>query len=210
MRPIKYSLRGKRTEVLVELAQAGLKEALDMIIERYYPMVVKISSKYFAPWAEFDDIVQSGLVGLMKAVYYYMPGKSKFSTFAWRSIDSEIKSFLTYLNRRKNQILSDSISIDSLSGSDEDEDVGYAFGGESGEISRSAIIWYIMESVMDKLSDLEKEIFSMWYNGYSYSEISENLDINQKKVDNTVQKVKRLLKKEFGELSDVVLEELRR
>ncbi len=210
MRPIKYGLRGKRTEVLVELAQAGLKEALDLIIERYYPMVVKIASNYFAPWAEFEDIVQSGLVGLMKAVYYYSPGKSKFSTFAWRSIDSEIKSFLTYLNRKKNQVLSDAVSIDSLSESEDDEEIGYAFGGDSADVSRSAIVWYIMDSVMEDLSDLEKEIFSMWQNGYSYSEISENLSVSTKKVDNTVQKVKRMLKKKFGEMGELVMEELRR
>jgi RNA polymerase sporulation-specific sigma factor len=209
VRPIKYGLRGKRAEVLVELAQAGLREALDLIIERYYPMVVKIASNYFAPWAEFDDIVQSGLVGLMKAVYYYAPGKSKFSTFAWRSIDSEIKSFLTYLNRKKNQILSDALSIDSFSDTDEDEEIGYAFGDQTENTSKSALIWYIMESAMEELTELEKEIFSMWYNGYSYSEISENLDVNQKKVDNTVQKIKKLLKRKFGELGDMVLEELR-
>ena len=208
MRPIKYGLRGKRTEVLVELAQAGLKEALEIIIERYYPMVVKIASNYFATWAEFEDIVQSGLVGLMKAVYYYSPGKSKFSTFAWRSIDSEIKSFLTYLNRKKNQLLSDAISMDSFSDEDEDEEIGYAFGEDEG-ISKKAIIWYIMDSVMEELSELEKEIFSMWYNGYSYSEISENLDVNQKKVDNTIQKIKRLLKRKLGNVGDMVLEELR-
>ncbi|HCF37727.1 MAG TPA: RNA polymerase subunit sigma-70, partial [Thermosipho africanus] len=61
---IKYNLRGKRIEKLVELAQSGLKEALELIIEKYYPMVIRISSKYYAPWAEFEDIVQNGLIGL--------------------------------------------------------------------------------------------------------------------------------------------------
>ena len=195
---IKHRLRGKRTDVLVELAQSGLEDALELIIERYYPMVVKIASNYFAPWAEHSDIVQSGLVGLMKAVYYYNPGKSKFSTFAWRSIDSEIKSFLTYLNRKKNKILSDAFSVDSVYTTDEDEEMGYAMEDESVNVSRSALIWYIMDSVSTKLSELEKEIFSMWLEGYSYAEISENLDVNKKKVDNTVQKVKKLLRSELG------------
>ncbi len=207
MNVIKYRLRGRRTESLIEMAQAGLKEALDIIVERYYPMVVKISSNYYAPWAENSDIVQSGLVGLIKAVYYYNPGKSKFSTFAWRSIDSEIKSFLTYLNRKKNQILSDAMSVDGLSTSGEDEEAGYAFGTEEG-VSRSALIWYIMENVIEELKDVEKEIFSMWLNGYSYSDISENLDVTNKKVDNTIQKVKRILRKKLGNASDVVLREL--
>ncbi len=209
MNLLKYRLRGRRTEVLVEMAQAGLKEAVDIIIERFYPMVVKISSNYYAPWAEDEDIIQSGLVGLLKAIYYYNPGKSKFSTFAWRSIDSEIKSFLTYLNRKKNQVLSDALSIDGLNVENEDEESAYSFGADGENVSRYAVSSYIMESVKDKLKDIEKEIFSMWINGYSYSEISENLNINQKKVDNTVQKVKRLLKSVLGNLSEHVLEILK-
>ncbi len=206
---IKHRLRGKRIEVLVEMAQAGLKEALDIIVEKYYPMVVKISSNYFAPWAESSDIIQNGLVGLLKAVFYYKPGKSKFSTFAWRSIDSEIKSFLTYLNRKKNQVLSDAVSVDALTTTEEDEEIGYSFEDGGRDVSRSALIWYIMESVMNDLSQLEKEIFSMWQNGYSYSEISENLNVNQKKVDNTIQKVKKHLKLKVGELGEAVLDQLR-
>ncbi len=196
---IKHRLRGKRTDVLVELAQSGLSDAMEMIIERYYPMVVKIASNYYAPWAEHSDIIQSGLVGLMKAVYYYNPGKSKFSTFAWRSIDSEIKSFLTYLNRKKNKILSDAVSVDAISIGEEDEEMSYSLPDESFNVSRSAVVWYIMDSVSEELSDLEKEIFSMWFEGYSYADISENLSVNKKKVDNTIQKVKRILKSKFGD-----------
>ncbi len=196
---IKHRLRGKRTDVLVELAQSGLSDAMEMIIERYYPMVVKIASNYYAPWAEHSDIIQSGLVGLMKAVYYYNPGKSKFSTFAWRSIDSEIKSFLTYLNRKKNKILSDAVSVDAISIGEEDEEMSYSLPDESSNVSRSAVVWYIMDSVSEELSDLEKEIFSMWFEGYSYADISENLSVNKKKVDNTIQKVKRILKSKFGD-----------
>ncbi|MGB9614833.1 MAG: RNA polymerase subunit sigma-70, partial [Fervidobacterium sp.] len=41
---IKYVLRSKPTEKLVELAQSGLNEAVDLLIEKYYPMVVRIAS----------------------------------------------------------------------------------------------------------------------------------------------------------------------
>ena len=47
---------------------------------------------------------------------------------------------------------------------------------------------------MKFLNDEEKEIFSMWLNGYSYKDIGENVGVSSKKVDNTVQKVKRILK----------------
>ncbi|OQX57052.1 MAG: hypothetical protein B5M49_04645, partial [Thermotoga sp. 4484_232] len=60
--------------------------------------------------------------------------------------------------------------------------------------SRKAIVEYLIEEVMKFLSEEEKEIFSMWLNGYSYRDISENVGVSPKKVDNTVQKVRRILK----------------
>jgi len=190
---IKYRLRGKSVEQLVDLAQSGLKDALEMIIEKYYPMVLKISSKYYAPWAEKDDIVQNGLVGLIKAVFYYNKEKSGFTSFAWRSIEAEIQSFLTYLNRKKNKILSEAMSVDAFAEDGEGES-SYFLSDYELTTSRKAIVEYLIEEVMKFLNEEEKEIFSMWLNGYSYKDISENVGVSPKKVDNTVQKVKRILK----------------
>ncbi|WP_052465283.1 sigma-70 family RNA polymerase sigma factor [Thermotoga profunda] len=194
---IKYRLRTKKVEELVNLAQAGLKEALDLLVEKYYPMVMKISSKYYAPWADFQDLVQNGLVGLIKAVYYYQPDKSGFSSFAWRSIESELKSFLTFLNRKKNRMLTDAVSVDLLT-SEDSEETGYSFQDISFSTARQAIASIIMEKIYELLSDLEVQIIQMWIDGVSYEQIEQELGVNFKKVDNTVQKLKRLLKEKIN------------
>lgn len=193
---IKYRLRTKKIEELVNLAQAGLKEALDLLVEKYYPMVMKISSKYYAPWADFQDLVQNGLVGLIKAVYYYQPDKSGFSSFAWRSIESELKSFLTFLNRKKNRMLTDAVSVDLLT-SEDSEETGYSFQDVSFSTARQAIASVIMEKIYEFLSDLEIQIIQMWIDGVSYEQIEQELGVNFKKVDNTVQKLKRVLKEKI-------------
>lgn len=193
---IKYRLRTKKVEELVNLAQAGLKEALDLLVEKYYPMVMKISSKYYAPWAEFQDLVQNGLVGLIKAVYYYQPDKSGFSSFAWRSIESELKSFVTFLNRKKNKMLTNAVSVDLLTSEDSDE-TGYSFQDISFSTARQAIASIIMERINEYLSELEIQIIQMWMDGTSYEQIEQELSVNFKKVDNTVQKLKRVLKEKI-------------
>ncbi len=43
------------------------------------------------------------------------------------------------------------------------------------------------------LSQFEKQVLLLKIFGYSYSEMSKILDCSSKKVDNTLQKVKRLL-----------------
>ncbi|QTA37500.1 sigma-70 family RNA polymerase sigma factor [Thermosipho ferrireducens] len=188
---IKYNLRGKRTEKLIELAQSGLKEALDLIIERYYPMVLKISSNYYAPWAEFEDIVQNGLIGLIKAVFYFDFEKSSFNSFAWRSIESEVQTFITYLNRKKNKILSDSASIDNFQ-EDSSEQSEYLLPDTNVNVVHTAFLEIVKETIINHLKDIEIDIFEMWLLGYSYKEIEKELGVNFKKIDNTIQKIKRV------------------
>jgi RNA polymerase sporulation-specific sigma factor len=188
---LKYRLRGKRVEELVEYAQAGFKEAIDLIIEKYYPMVVKISSRYFASWAEQEDVIQNGLVGLIKAIFYYDSSKSSFTSFAWRSVESEIKSFLTYMNRKKNRMLSDAVKVESME--KEEDDSPFEMPDASRDIAQSALSDIILEKVLENLNELERKIFLRWLDGYSYKEIAEEFRVSSKKVDNTVQKVKRMI-----------------
>jgi RNA polymerase sporulation-specific sigma factor len=193
---IKYALRSKPTEKLVELAQSGLTEAMDLIIEKFYPMVVRIASQFYAPWAEFDDIVQNGLIGLIKAIFYYEPGKSSFSTFAWRSIESEVKTFITYQNRKKNKMLSDSTSMDSIYDEVDDEQIDYFVADTSTttNVVRNTILSIVHEEILESLKEDEIKIFELWLDGYSYKEIEEQVGVNFKKVDNTIQKVKRIIR----------------
>ncbi len=186
---LKYKFRTKSTLELVKLAQDGVQEATNFVVERYYPMVLKISNKYYTQWGEKDDLIQNGLVGILKAIYYYKFGKSSFTSFVWKSIDSEIKSFLTYLNRRKNKMLTDSIKVDMLideSVEDKLSDFGYEQNMTDG---------YMLEEFMKEcekvLSDEEFEIFEMYLQHVPYKEISKVAKRNTKYVDNTLQKVKK-------------------
>jgi len=187
---LRYKLRGKRTEVLVQYAQAGFKEAMELIIEKYYPMVLKISSNYYAPWAEKEDIVQCGVVGLIKAVFYFEEGKSSFTSFAWRSVESEIKSFLTYLNRKKNKMLSDAISVEQT---EDEESPEYEIVDVSRDVPLEVFSDIILEKVLERLKGAERDIFLKWLNGFSYKEIAEEFKTSVKKVDNTVQKARRII-----------------
>ncbi|HCZ05911.1 MAG: polymerase sporulation-specific sigma factor [Thermotogota bacterium] len=191
---LRYKLRTRRVEDLIDFAQSGFQEAMDLVIEKYYPMVIKIASKYYGSWAEFSDLVQNGLLGLMKAVFYFDKEKSSFSSFAWRSIESEIKSFLTYLNRKKNLVLTEAAKIEAGFEDESDEDPSYMLSEETEE-GPDETFWkeYITERLKVEMNEEEQSIVDMWSMGYSYKEISKELGVSQKKVDNTVQKIRRVL-----------------
>ncbi|WP_428013713.1 sigma-70 family RNA polymerase sigma factor [Athalassotoga sp.] len=192
MMRLKYRLRTRTTRELVKLAQSGVKEAADFIVEQFYPMVVKIAGQYYGQWSDQDDLIQNGLVGLIKAIYYYKEDKSTFSTFAWKSVDSEMKSFLTYLNRRKHKILTDSLKVDLLL-EEESEDKSPDIGYEPALIDE-----YLYEDLMSAISSVlnedEFELFKMYMQDESYKEIADRIGKNTKYVDNTIQKIKRKIK----------------
>ncbi len=189
---LKYKLRSKQTDELVKLAQEGIMEAMNFVVERFYPMVIRISNQYYTEWTEKDDLIQNGLVGVLKAVFYYKEGKSSFSSFAWKSIDSEIKSFLTYLNRKKNKILTDSFKVDLLNEEGtEDKTIGMSY--ESSSLSE-----YFYDKFIESCSEiLEEEEFNLWemyLQKLSYKEMSKITEKTTKYIDNSLQRIKQKIK----------------
>ncbi|MBM7559102.1 sigma-70 family RNA polymerase sigma factor [Marinitoga litoralis] len=201
----KYKLRTLRVESLIKLAQSGDKEAMNLIMVKFEPMIKSIASKYYGAWADFQDLVQIGFVGLIQGVFSFDENNNtKFSTFAYLNISSEIKSFLTYLNRLKNKVLSDATSIESMF-EDYSEDSDYYFEVPSEtDLHQSVIYDYIFERSLEKMKDIEKQIIKLWLENSSYDEISEILDISKKKVDNTVQKFKKVANSVMKYVNDAI------
>jgi len=63
----------------------------------------------------YDDIFQIGCLGLSKAAMRYIPGKAKFSTYAYVAIRNEIYNALDYATvRRKREVITDDSTVLSL------------------------------------------------------------------------------------------------
>ena len=187
-----YKLRGLHLNELIELSQVGDKEALGLILEKFEPMVKSIVSKYYGTWVEFEDFLQIGFVGLIQAVYNFRDdANTKFSSFAYMNISSEVKSFVTYLNRNKHKVLTDAISIER---SDDyfSENADYYIEDTDSE-KQDFLMDYFFAKGMEELHDDEREIVELWMKGYTYQEISDISNVNTKKVDNTLQKIKKIL-----------------
>ncbi|HOO74900.1 MAG: sigma-70 family RNA polymerase sigma factor [Thermotogae bacterium] len=196
-----YSLRSLNLNRLIKVAQTGDNNAMGMILEKFEPMVKSITSKYYGTWAEFEDFIQVGFVGLMQAVYNFKEdSNTKFSTFAYMNISSEIKSFVTYLNRQKNKVLTDAVNLEYNDENDEGESSDY-YIEKAEEENVDPLMKYLISECYLLLKDDEQIIIDYWLEGYSYKEISGLSGFKLKKVDNTVQKIKKLLgsKQEFYE-----------
>ena len=78
------------------------KKTKDQIILENLPLVKKVASKiyYRLPKGEidFDELVNTGIIGLMKAIDRYDKDKAKFSTYAYIKIRGEILDYLRSLD----------------------------------------------------------------------------------------------------------------
>jgi RNA polymerase sporulation-specific sigma factor len=80
---------------LIKAAQGGDEEAKETLIVRNTALVKSIVKKFLNRGVEFDDLMQIGCLGLVKAVLGYDPKfEVRFSTYAVPMIAGEIKRFL--------------------------------------------------------------------------------------------------------------------
>lgn len=83
------------TTVLIRRAQAGEKEAREVLIEENLGLVHHIVKRFSGRGYETEDLFQIGVIGLMKAVDKFNTSFDvKFSTYAVPLIMGEIKRFL--------------------------------------------------------------------------------------------------------------------
>ena len=81
--------------VLIKRAQAGEKEAREVLIENNLGLVHHIVKRFLGRGYEAEDLFQIGVIGLMKAVdKFNVSFDVKFSTYAVPLIAGEIKSFI--------------------------------------------------------------------------------------------------------------------
>lgn len=73
---------------------------LDELITKNMPFVHYLINKYYPRYRNDDDIIQCGMLGLVKACQRYDPTKGKLSTYADKYIRHEINAELR--NRHKN------------------------------------------------------------------------------------------------------------
>jgi len=80
---------------LIKLAQAGDAKAQETLVLRNTALVKSIVKKFLNRGVEFDDLMQIGSLGLIKAIKGYDPSFNvRFSTYAVPMIAGEIKRFL--------------------------------------------------------------------------------------------------------------------
>ena len=191
---------------VIEAAKAGDERAMEYLLERYQGLLGHICEKYFLRDGERDDLMQEAMIGFVQAVQDYNPERGKqFKNFAFLCVKRELDSCVKRSNRKKHMILNDAVPINYTNGEDEEmveneallmerDKTGSVITPESLMLEKESCV-ETSNILADILSKLEYKVLIMRLMGYSYNEITLLLQLENKSVDNAMQRIRKKLGK---------------
>lgn len=189
-------------EELVSLVHEGNTEALDFLINKFRHFVRMKARSYFLIGADKEDIIQEGMIGLYKAIRDFRSDKlSSFRAFAELCIIRQIITAIKTATRQKHIPLNSYVSLDKPIYDEESDrtlmDVLTDNGVDDPQqlMINNEEFMYMEEKMGEVLSELEREVLSLYLDGQTYQEISEKLERHVKSIDNALQRVKRKLER---------------
>lgn len=198
-----YDFEKMEAGQIIALAQQGVDEAMDYMLEQYKSLVRVLSRPLFLIDGDQDDLIQEGMIGLFKAVNGYNDSMgTSFETFATQCINRQMYTAIKQSNRQKNIPLNHYISIYSRADTEDHEADKDFIVDKSLEAVRQnpeeIIIGQenaknMQRRLYSRLSEMERRVFDLFLQGDSYQEIAVKMGKTPKAIDNALQRIKRKL-----------------
>lgn len=172
---------------LIINARQGDEVALEKLMNEYKSLVNKISRNYFIIGADFEDVIQEGMIGLFNAYNTFDQTKNaSFKTYATILINRQI------INAIKKAYKYNNLDFFSDLNAKELEDDIEIFNPEEFIINKESHSTLLKE-ISTKLSPLEISILQEFLKNETYEEIAKKLNLNKKSVDNALSRIKKKL-----------------
>ncbi|MBQ6670145.1 MAG: sigma-70 family RNA polymerase sigma factor [Firmicutes bacterium] len=192
-------------EQLALQAQNGDAEAEEYLLTRFKDMVLSRAAIYYIVGGDRDDVVQEGMIGLVKAIRGYKEEQGSFSNFAYVCITRQIISAVRSASREKHGPLNDAISLDqpiswsvdtTAGGATLGETIPAGEGSDPAEVAiKTELLNIIMSNKNVSFSKLEHATIKYLTQGKNYREIAEMLAKSPKQIDNAIQRIREKLQK---------------
>ncbi len=180
-------------EELIVLYRSGKEEAFNELYERYVGLVKYFCRNLYLLGAEEADLVQEGMLGIIKAVNGYKSGQSSFRTYLTACVRSSLFTAVKKYADLKSFPLNGSVKLDDLDSlgvfSPPPED--FILKVESGN--------ELTNKIYSNLSSLEKKVLTYYLEGYSYPEIAKMTGKGVKSIANALSRCRNKIITRLGE-----------
>lgn len=194
-------------EQLIARLRDGESEIMDFLMIKYKEMVRKKAKEMYLIGGENDDLIQEGMIGLIKAVRNFdLSQGTSFVSFAQLCVSRQMYSAIQASRRQKHFPLNSYVSLyDSKEGQEEDSSVPLIDTIEPGVENNPETLYFGKEATQafiaqleETLSDLESRVLYLHLTGADYRTIAKILDKSPKVVDNALQRIRGKAEKLVG------------
>jgi RNA polymerase sporulation-specific sigma factor len=184
-------------EALAGLAQAGDREAEDVLIRRYVDMIRGKAHLYFIVGADSEDVIQEGMIGLFKAIHDYSGDReATFKTFAELCVSRQILTAVKTASRLKHHPLNNSVSLSMPVNEADGGTLEESLRGDMASNPEAVFMENTLSSLLTDensslLSSMERRVLGEYLKGRRYPEIAQSLGKSSKAVDNAMQRIRK-------------------
>ncbi len=194
---------------LLYLIADNSDEANSILQKKYDPVISYYANKYsklvVGKGIDYNDLYQEGLIGLMNAVDGFKDQKNiRFSTFAFLCIKRSIISAVRIVSRKKHKVLNESYSLDYEINAGEqsfDNFVSDSTGGIEDLLVSKEKNELFNDKLVNELSSLEREVYELRINNFSYEDIANMLGKTKKAIDGALARIRVKLRKILDEIN---------
>ncbi|MGE5580962.1 MAG: sigma-70 family RNA polymerase sigma factor [Bacillota bacterium] len=175
--------------------------AKEDLVRKYLPMIHHIVKGQISQTIDYEDYIQEGSIGLLKAIEEYDPEHYaiKFSTFAYICILRRIYNMNKQLLTKKALFTSKAISLHATFGEDDSRTVLDSIADNTGEpfaqVEKDWIREEIDRILQAYLSPVEYRVVKMVLQDYNLGDIQKKLELSMKVIDNARTRARLKLKK---------------
>lgn len=172
----------------------------ECLMRRYKPLVSYLAKDFFLPGGEREDLIQEGMIGLLKALETYREEQgSSFRHFAQICVLGQMKTAIKASQRVKHSWVKDFISLDEKPKKKNDEFqpplIETVKAGKNNDPEQLFLhkeyLEKIHKKVQEDFSAFEQKVFYLYLQGMDYKTIANILDRSPKSVDNGLQRIKQ-------------------
>ncbi len=185
-------------EYLIREYRKGNSEIMDYLLDKYKTMVRKKARAMYLLGGENDDLIQEGMIGLMKAIRSFDETQGAgFYSFAELCVSRQMYSAIESSKRKKHIPLNSYISLYEESEIGEEKNAPLIDTIESEVDNNPEALYFgrkfteaFMEELKESLSPLENHVLYLHLLGTDYRKIAEILEKSPKAIDNALQRIR--------------------
>lgn len=186
------AMEGRTDEQLCADAQQGDRAAEEQLATRYFDVVKACCRPYFLAGGDGEDLIQEGMLGLVKAIRAFDVKRGvPFEAFARICITRRVYTAVSAALAEKHELLNHSENIVKAPLFDENSKAVHSASDPVSLVIGMEEHREMQQKLWSLLSAFEARVLTLYLYGCSYEEMAAEVGKPAKSVDNAIQRIRR-------------------